>query len=178
MTGKASESLGVKDGFFFLCSRDGELGFFISRRLYYLVLTFVFAKSNAKTWSEFWEAMDSDCQAYLKVFMEVDGHDPQPEDDLDSLVAGGEVFILTDVEFPLAQCVEETYTINKDSLPMDLLQDELRTEYGASIGRFLKSDFKRIQAHFEHIGIAVDQIFPLLPFHIRHYSPAGKLLRL
>jgi hypothetical protein len=150
----------------FMHIRGEDLGFFIFPQFYYIALNFFSARQQAATWGEFWSSLDSRCRDFLQPFMQNDDVKPEADSKIENLY---EMWIFHDSEFPMTQLAEETYTEIKESLPLDLMSHELRTEYHHHIGIFPTDRFESLRAHLGEAGIEVDKVVTLVPIDFRHY---------
>jgi hypothetical protein len=150
----------------FLWKHDDEYGFFITRVLLSFVKKFVAAKESSITWEEFLVAIGDYGRDFIASFLEK--NDVQPE--LTSLIAelADEIWILYDVEFPLTQCIEETYSIFCD-ISLDIKGEILmKTEYGHPYVLYPKTKYLEMKEVLEAHGCSVDS--ELLSFPTNLYS--------
>lgn len=92
--------------FVFLWWPDSEYGVVLSRDDYRLVDRFHLARQTAHTWDEFLEQF-GDYTHWLDDFMQFDETKPRGEDLLADLEDS--LWVLGNDEFPLTQCVEESF---------------------------------------------------------------------
>lgn len=151
----------------FLWQHDDEYGFFITRVFLNFVEKFVAAKENSITWKDFLVAIGDYGRDFIAPFLEND--DVQPE--LTSLIAeiADEIWILYDVEFPLTQCVEETYSmfchISLDTKGKVLM----KTEYDRPYALYPKIKYLKMKEILEAHGFSIDSQLLSFPAHLYSY---------
>ena len=152
----------------FLWWEGDENGVFVTRIHYEFMEIFYKAKECSESWVSFWSALGKWGQKYVTPFMSCDEITPENGDLLKDVSHG--IFILDDVEFPITQCAEETYSFIVIGLPDDYLVDTIRTEYGSYIGLYPKSRFVEMKDIFERKGYTVNSIRSPFPKNIFHYA--------
>jgi hypothetical protein len=151
----------------FLWGHDDEFGFFITRTLLNFVEKFVVAKENSNTWEEFLGSIGDYGRDFIAPFLEND--DIQPK--LSSPIAeiADDIWILSDIEFPLTQCVEETYSIFCGTF-LDIEGKVLmKTEYGHTYELYPKIKYLEIKEILEKNGYSVDSKLLSFPAHLYNY---------
>ena len=152
----------------FIWWKDDEYGVFLTRAHYDFLESFYGALCS-KYWGVFWGLLGRSGQDYVAVFMQCDDIAPKDTDLLSDIES--EVFILSDGEFPITQCAEETYKIFQCVLPEQYCEHKVRTEYGENIGLFPKSRFVEMKDIIEDEGYQVGVEVSPFPKSI-HYYPA------
>jgi hypothetical protein len=147
--------------FVFLWHEDLEHGVFVTSDFYDFLERFYAARNHSKTWGEFLSEIGDFGRRFVSVFCEYDRPRPQDEDLIEDI--RHDVFILDDREFPITQCADETYNDHAEVLPPLGAGREIRTEYGADIGLYLKSDFLTMKEYMDKTGFAItSKRFPFI----------------
>jgi hypothetical protein len=136
--------------FVFLWWEDLEYGVFVTADFYEFLDLFHAAKNNARTWGEFINGVGDYGRRFVNIFTEADELRPLDTDLIEDIQ--DDVFILSDYEFPITQCVDETYNTYVEILPPLGAGRKIRTEYGMDIGLYLKSDYLLMKEHMDHMG--------------------------
>lgn len=142
--------------------KDSGYGIFITREHYNFLSRFNAAKNNSEKFGDFWESIGESGREFVRVFItedvELDHVFPKMNESMEKLMS--ELWIFYDGDFPDTQCVEATYTDNLSLFPSEYVEDTIRTEYGANIGLFNISNFKKIKRQMEKSGCTVENIVP------------------
>ncbi len=124
----------------------GNSGAFVTREYHDFLKIFYSAKETAINFGDFYSEIGKEGQDFIDVFFE--GEDKPSDDELLADLKS-ELYIFNDDDFPLVQCLEETYTYYSSLFPTHLCQDKIRTEYGEYIGLYSLSDYDLIKSHLE-----------------------------
>lgn len=155
--------------FIFLWSDLEEYGVFITRQHFEFLTKFYKAYDDTKTFGEFWSSIGEYGRVYLKIFMQNDDEQfPGFSERMKELKE--KLWIFYDGDFPITQCLEETYTYYSHLMPQEYCKDKVRTEYGQYIGLFPISDFVYIKDHMENDNCIVGSLNSPFPINICHYS--------
>jgi hypothetical protein len=143
-------------------------GVLVTRQHFEFLTKFYTAKKNSKTFGEFWCALGDHGREFVKVFMQSDSEFPRMDEQMKELES--EIWILYDIEFPITQCAEETYTYYSDLMPSEYCKEKVQTEYGQFIGLFSVSDFVYIKDFMEDKYCLITSLRSPFPLNIVHYG--------
>ena len=96
----------------------------------------------------------------VDIFLETEENRPADEEVISDLQET--VYVFCELEFPITQCAEQTYTLFYEHVPTSFLVGEIGTEYGEKIGIFHKSNFVEMKESITCNGLTVEPV--LSPF--------------
>jgi len=152
--------------FVFLWWDDLEYGVFVTADFYEFLALFHEAKNNSRTWGEFMSGIGDYGRRFVNIFVESDELQPLDSDIIKDIE--DDVFILSDYEFPITQCADETYNTYTEIFPPLRGGRKIRTEYGMDIGLYIKSDYLLMKEHMDGMGYNVTSKSP--PFLCEIYN--------
>jgi hypothetical protein len=152
--------------FVFLWWADEKYGALLSRGYYRLLDRVHFAHRSAKTWGEYIELLGSDA-GYLDDFMQCDEVQPQESDLLEDI--HNDVWVLSDIEFPITQCVQESFEFYGQNFPAFDDALTITTEYGMPLRLYPKARYLEIKAHLWDLGHQISEQRSEIPMHIYPY---------
>lgn len=153
----------------FLWGDMEDNGVFVTRQHFEFLIKFFQSYDDAITFGAFWSAIGDYGRKYVKTFMPNDDEQfPEFNESMDDLKS--KLWIFYDGEFPITQCVEETYTYYSHLMPKEYCKDKIRTEFGQYIGLFSISDFVYIKDHMESDNCIVGSLRTPFSMNICHYS--------
>jgi len=153
--------------FVFLWWPDSEYGVVLSRDDYRLVDRFHLARQTARTWDEFLEQF-GEYTHWLDDFMQFDETKPRGEDLLADLEDS--LWVLGNDEFPLTQCVEESFGHYGSLFPECDDAVTIRTEYGMPLRLYPKTACLAIKNHLAQAGHQMSDMIATFPMHIYSYQ--------
>ena len=152
----------------FLWGDMDEYGVFITRNYFEFLNTFYRNKQQSKTFGEFWNLLGESGRGFVKPFMQCDDRFPEMDEKISDIES--EIWILDDQEFPITQCVEETYTNYSDLMPEEYCKEFIKTEYGQEIGMFLIADFVYLKDLMENNNCMISSLKSPFPMNIYNYG--------
>ncbi|MBB3010251.1 hypothetical protein [Cupriavidus alkaliphilus] len=162
---------------FLWLDNEGQDGVFVTRSQFEFLERFALAL-NCDVWGEFlttlgrdgWEVIDPYLSSDPLLERETSVY-PTPMCRLVDLA--DKLWIFYDAEFPLIQCVEETFNQYLTGL-LDEKDHTIMMEYSMPIGFYPKARFAEIEHKLEQKGINVDSKPYQLPYSIYNYAPSSR----
>ncbi|WP_346838416.1 hypothetical protein [Microbulbifer sp. SAOS-129_SWC] len=133
---------------------SSKCGVFLTQDQYDFVLCFYRAREEGATWGTLLSELGKFGREFIAPFLASMDLEPKDTDLIESL--RDEVFILSDYEFPLTQCAEKTTTLLSEIMPIELVCNTVRTEYGNYVNFYSVANLAEIVEYFSGKKIDID----------------------